>query len=173
MKDPTRYTICGAIVLLAAASVTSLVWNKTPVRNEVPAPVVNVDPTIQVKVSATLVATNPGEYKLSVKALIPKGLHIYSITQVGKETRPTVIDLDPSSSSTMQSSWSESPITRVVRYDFMPDIDLKFLEGTAEWTTDIRAFDPQVTPVISGTITVGPCGDTGCLMPQKIRFTTN
>lgn len=159
MKVLIRYTIYVALVLFVAAGMVSSVWNKTPVRSEVP--VIKVDTATQIKVSAKLVATNPGEYKLIIQAFIPNGLHICSITNIDKNITPTIIELDVNATAAIQSSWSERPV------------NAKFIEGVAEWVVDIRAFDPQVIPVISGTITVGPCSNTGCLMPQRIRFTTN
>ena len=129
--------------------------------------------TSQTVVVAKLVPVNPGEYWLTLKVTVPDGYRIYSIYQEAGAPPASTIDLDPNDAAAVQSDWVETPNPTVRHSDVWPGIKMLQLEGVVDWTVTIRAFNPEAKPVISGTIKVYPCSDTGCLMPQKIRFTTN
>jgi hypothetical protein len=129
--------------------------------------------TTQTTVLAQLTQVNPGEYWLSLKVTIPAGYHIYSIYQEANGPPASTIDIDPNTVATVQSEWIETPNPTVKRSDIWPGVKMLQLEGTVDWTITIRSFNPDFKPTVSGVIKVYPCGETSCLMPQEIRFTTN
>jgi hypothetical protein len=134
---------------------------------------IGINSTTQVVVTAELIpCRGPGEYRLNLKAIIPEGYHIYSINYLGGVAPATVIELDPNLAATLQSGWTETPNPDMVDSVPRPFIDAMRFSDSVEWTVDVRAFNLQNIPGIRGTVTVYPCGETGCLMPQKIRFYT-
>jgi hypothetical protein len=112
-------------------------------------------------------------YWLNLNITIPQGYHIYSIYQEANGPPASTIDLDPNTMLLlMESDWFETPNPTIKRSDVWPGVKILQLEGVVDWTVPIRVFGSKSKPVISGVIKVYPCGKTGCLMPQKIQFTT-
>jgi hypothetical protein len=161
-------TVLSIVVIALVLFVTQTNTSNTPVK--VPSVVI---PTTQVLVEPNLVLNSPGEYWLSLKVTIPDGYHIYSIYQEAGGPPASTIDLDSNTQATVQSDWVETPNPTVKRSDVWPGVKILQLEGVIDWTRTIRAFNPDIKPVVSGVVKVYPCGETSCLMPQEIRFTTN
>jgi hypothetical protein len=109
-------------------------------------------------------------YRLKVKALIPYGLHIYSIFQEGGPPA-TVLTLGPNYHISVVRDWAEIPEAQTVEYDWG---SVKVLKDSVEWVVDFKMvdFNNPIPPVVDGTLTMYPCTDNMCLMPQTVEFTT-
>jgi hypothetical protein len=152
----------GLLFLSACDFAHNTSTNRRPVQQIVP----------QVEVEATLVPLSLGKYQLKLVATIPADYHIYSINQKGDGPRPTNIELGPGAMVDRETKWTENPKPTILHYDFLPGIDIETLSGQVEWTLNVSSFDPNESLVMIGTVTVYPCSNRGCLLPQTIKFTT-
>ena len=96
-------------------------------------------------------------YRLNLNAKIPNGYHIYSINYLDGKAPATVIKLDSNPSIVFESEWAETPNNAK-------------LSSTSNWSIHFRLTDLEKPPTVHGVITVYPCSETNCLMPQKIVF---
>jgi hypothetical protein len=177
LEDITLKTLTSLLlgIVLVAGVLTLTVATKQTVEQPsvvTPIPPTNVNIFVMTEVEPLQIEN---AYRLTVKASIPAGLHIYSIHQKGGPA--TILQLGPNFHISVLGEWSEVPAAQPVEYDWGV---VNILTGEVEWSVDFKAFDarqidfnnPPSLPVVTGRLIMYPCTGNMCLMPQTVEFTT-
>lgn len=149
----TKRLLFSFFSVIIAAMIISTIYS-CPTNTEV----VSVNNTLQVTLTTKTTLLNGTDYyKLNLTAKIPDGYHIYSINYLEGQAPATVIKLDSNPNIVFESEWAETPNNTK-------------LSGTSNWSIHFRLIGLEKSPTVHGVITVYPCSETNCLMPQKIVF---
>lgn len=157
------------IVLVAGVITLTLATKQTVEQPSVvtPIPPTNVNIFVTAEVEPLRIQ---GYYRLTVRALIPAGFHIYSIFQAGGPPA-TALTLGPNPHISVVREWGEIPAAQPVEYNWGV---MNVLTDSVKWVVDFKVVDSSnpMPPVVDGIVTMYPCTDNMCLMPQTVEFTT-
>jgi hypothetical protein len=121
-----------------------------------------------VEVSAAIQHVRGDQYRLVVKATIPRGQYIYSMDQEDGGPIPTVINIDPATKTVQKTNWREIPKPEVRRYDFWPGLDVRTQAGKVRWIAEFTSATPNFQ--IAGEVTLYACSWSVCYNPQTLKF---
>ena len=154
------YTLFVTIFLVVAAGIYGFIQSR---HSEV---VIEDNPT-PVTVAAHI-GTNTTAPILYVVVHIKQGYHIYSINPITPEPIRTVLSLDDSPDFQAEGDWFAVVEPKGVNIPGFGNIE-EHRYG-AVWGIHITSKIDIQDLKITGTITVAPCNDDHCYLPEKIPF---
>ncbi len=111
---------------------------------------------------------NDSEYALVSDAAILKGWHMYSQEPVTNGPEPTVLTFTPSPDYVVDGKTQEGP--PIVHFEKVFSTDVKYFEGTAEFTQIIKVRNAKGF-IVKGNVYAMACNESTCAPPKQYDFT--
>jgi Disulphide bond corrector protein DsbC len=123
--------------------------------------------SVQWHASATHEA-NRQELLVRLGAEIPKGWHVYGITQVQGGPLPLVIRVEPGASYEILGKPQGTVPQK--HHDASFDLDTEFYTDSLELKVLVRATKYEATPDVPLAVRFQMCSDTTCLPPKTVHL---
>ncbi len=166
MKERTA-TFCG-YALFATIFLGVIFGIGSLIRSRSLTPVVEEDTNAPPVTVEAHIGTNTIPPILYVQVHIKKGHHIYSISAKTPEPIRTLLVVEPSKDFGVEGDWFAVIEPKVVTIPGFGDIE-EHAYG-AVFGLRIKPLTDVQNLKIKGTITVAPCNDERCYLPEKISF---